>query len=429
MPDLFDDNLKKNIESSAPLADRMRPRTLNDFVGQEDIIGPGTLLRKAIEKDELHSMIFWGPPGSGKTTLAIIIAQMTNSEFVQISAVTSGVSDLRGIVKNAQELRKFNNKRTILFVDEIHRWNKAQQDGLLPYVEKGIITLIGATTENPSFEVIAPLLSRSRVYILKPLSPLNLKAIIRRAFKDEQSGLGKYKAKLEPRAEDLLIKASNGDARVVLNALEIAVKHADESQINTDSSDRDKAGQRIVTKKMIEEALQHKALQYDKAGDEHYNVISAFIKSLRGSDVDAGLYWLARMLKAGEDPKFIARRMVILASEDIGNADPMALVVANAVFDAVERIGLPECELNLAQGVIYLAKAPKSNASYQALLKAKEDVKNTLNLPVPLHLRNAPTKLMKDLGYGKDYKYPHSEDDSDQKYRPDEIKDHKYYEE
>ncbi len=429
MPDLFDDNLKKNIESSAPLADRMRPRTLNDFVGQEDIIGPGTLLRKAIEKDELHSMIFWGPPGSGKTTLAIIIAQMTNSEFVQISAVTSGVSDLRGIVKNAQELRKFNNKRTILFVDEIHRWNKAQQDGLLPYVEKGIITLIGATTENPSFEVIAPLLSRSRVYILKPLSPLNLKAIIRRALKDEQSGLGKYKAKLESGAEDLLIKASNGDARIVLNALEIAVKHADESQINTDSSDRDKAGQRIVTKKMIEEALQHKALQYDKAGDEHYNVISAFIKSLRGSDVDAGLYWLARMLKAGEDPKFIARRMVILASEDIGNADPMALVVANAVFDAVERIGLPECELNLAQGVIYLAKAPKSNASYQALLKAKEDVKNTLNLPVPLHLRNAPTKLMKDLGYGKDYKYPHSEDDSDQEYRPDEIKDHKYYEE
>lgn len=419
MSDLFDDNLDKDVAVNAPLADRLRPRTLDDFVGQEEIVGKDKLLRRAIEKDDLPSMIFWGPPGSGKTTLAVIITNMTNSKFKQISAVASGVKDLRQIVKDAHELRKFNNQRTILFVDEIHRWNKAQQDGLLPYVEKGIITLIGATTENPSFEVIAPLLSRSRVYILKPLAPVNLKVIIKRAFKDDQVGLAKYKAKIEKAAEDFLIQVSNGDARIILNALEVAVKNA---SLN-------KAGQRVVTKKLIEEALQHKALQYDKAGEEHYNVISAFIKSLRGSNVDGALYWLARMLEAGEDPKFIARRMVILASEDIGNAHSMALVVANAVFDAVEKIGMPECRINLAQGVVYLARCPKSNKSYIAIEKAIKDVKENMNLPVPLHLRNAPTKLMKNLGYGKDYKYTHNEDDSDQEYLPEEIRGHKYYEE
>lgn len=419
MTDLFDNNLASNLSQAAPLADRLRPKTLDDFVGQEDIVGQKTLLRRAIENDDLPSMIFWGPPGSGKTTLASIIANLTNSRFVQLSAVASGVKDLRQIISQAEEERKYTNRRTILFVDEIHRWNKAQQDGLLPFVEKGIITLIGATTENPSFEVIAPLLSRSRVYVLKSLTPLNLKLIIKRALANDIVGLKKYDAKLDKDAEDFLIKTSNGDARTILNGLEIAVKNA--------SLDK-KLNQRLVTKKLIEEALQHKALMYDKAGDEHYNVISAFIKSLRGSDVDAALYWLARMLAAGEDPKFIARRMVIFASEDIGNAHSMALVVANAVFGAVEKIGLPECRINLAQGVVYLARAPKSNKSYAALCRAEADVKETLNLPVPLHLRNTPTQLMKDLNYGKDYKYPHDEDDSDQDYLPEELKGKKYYE-
>jgi len=420
MTDLFDDNLEKNLKANAPLANRLRPQTLEDFVGQESIIGQGKLLRQAIEQDELPSMIFWGPPGSGKTTLASIIAKMTDSHFMQLSGVTAGKKDLMVVIKQAHENYKYNNRRTILFIDEIHRWNKAQQDALLPYVERGTITLIGATTENPSFEVIAPLLSRSRVYVLKPLTPINLKVIINRALKDKKIGLGKYEAKIDKDAEDFLIQASNGDARTILNGLEIAVKHAVLDKKNK---------QRKVTKKLIEEALQHKALMYDKAGEEHYNVISAFIKSMRGSDVDGALYWLARMLEAGEDPKFIARRMVILASEDIGNAHSMALVVANAVFDAVEKIGMPECRINLAQGVVYLARCPKSNKSYMALERAMKDVKETMNLPVPLHLRNAPTKLMKDLGYGKDYKYSHdySPEEGQQDYLPEEIKGKKYY--
>ncbi|MDD5289775.1 MAG: replication-associated recombination protein A [Patescibacteria group bacterium] len=417
MTDLFDQNYQANLKAGAPLADRIRPTTLDDFVGQEEIIGPGTLLRKAIEADEVPSIIFWGPPGSGKTTLAKIIANLTKSEFIEISAITAGVKDLREIIEKAKETRKLHNRRTILFVDEIHRWNKAQQDGLLPFVERGVITLIGATTENPSFEVISPLLSRTRVYVLKPLSPVNLKVVIKNALNNQEKGLGKFGAQIEKTAEDFLIKTGNGDARIILNALEVAVKHTDKT--------------RIITKKLIEEALQHKALMYDKGGDEHYNVISAFIKSMRGSDADAGLYWLARMIEAGEDPKFIARRMIILASEDISNADPNALVVANAVFSAVEKIGLPECQINLAQGVVYLAKAPKSNASYMGLMRAKEDVKNTLNLPVPLHLRNASTDLMKDLGYGKDYKYSHnySKEDGKQDYLPEELVGKKYYEE
>lgn len=411
--DLFDKNLEQDLAQNAPLADRMRPKNLDEYIGQEEIVGANTLLRKAIEQDELPSMIFWGPPGCGKTTLAEVIAKITNSHFVQLSAVASGKKDLLEIVKKSHEERKFNNKRTILFIDEIHRWNKAQQDVLLPYVEKGIITLIGTTTENPSFEVIAPLLSRSRVYVLKPLNVQNLKQVILNSLQDKDRGLGNLKLKIDKDAEEFLIRTANGDARIILNSLEISAKHVNKSK--------------EITKKLIEEALQHKALLYDKKGDEHYNVISAFIKSMRGSDIDASLYWLARMLAAGEDPKFIARRMIIFASEDIGNAHSMALVIANAVFSAVEKIGLPECRINLAQGVVYLARAPKDNKSYMALERAEKVVKDTMNLSVPLHLRNAPTKLMKNLGYGKDYKYPHSEDDSKQNYLPDEIKDKKFY--
>ncbi|MBU4360356.1 replication-associated recombination protein A [Patescibacteria group bacterium] len=428
MTDLFDKNLEEDLARNAPLADRMRPSNLDEYAGQEKIVGKGTLLRKAIEQDELPSMIFWGPPGCGKTTLAAVIAKITNSDFIQLSAVAAGKKDLLGIVKKAQDERKFKNKRTVLFIDEIHRWNKAQQDALLPYVEKGIIILIGATTENPSFEVIAALLSRARVYVLKPLSIQNLKQVIENALQNKDKGLGNLKLKINKDAEEFLINTANGDARIILNALEVVAKYVNKNK--------------IINKKLIEEALQHKALLYDKKGDEHYNVISAFIKSLRGSDVDAAIYWLGRMLVAGEDPKFIARRMVIFASEDIGNAHSMALVVANAVFSAVEKIGMPECRINLAQGVVYLARAPKDNKSYMALCRAEEKIKETMNLAVPLHLRNAPTKLMKDLGYGKDYKYPHSEDppanrlepqgdwragDSKQGYLPEEIKNVKFF--
>ncbi len=418
MKDLFDHKLNQNAQEFLPLADRLRPESFEEFFGQDELVGEGRLLRRAIETDNLPSMIFWGPPGCGKTTLARILAKLTNSFFQEMSAVSAGVKDLKDVVKEADERRKFKSQKTVLFIDEIHRWNKAQQDYLLPYVERGVIILIGATTENPSFEVIAPLLSRSRVYVLAPLNDKSLLSIIRRALIDKERGLGVYRAALTPEAEELLLRGSGGDARIMLNALEIAVK-------NTVA---DKKNERLVDKKIIEEALQHKALQYDKKGDEHYNIISAFIKSLRGSDVDAALYWLARMIEAGEDPKFIARRMIILASEDIGNADPRALMVANAVFQAVEKIGWPEAQINLAQGVVYLARAPKSNASYAALLKAKEDVRSTLNLPVPLHLRNAATKLMKELGYGKDYKYTH-DDDSHQEFLPEALKGRKYYQE
>jgi len=415
--DLFDKNLEKTLAKNAPLANRMRPRNLKQFVGQKHIIGKNTLLYQSIKNNDLGSMILWGPPGCGKTTLANVIAQITNSIFVELSAVSSGKKDLLAIIDKAKQRRKFNNQRTILFIDEIHRWNKAQQDALLPYVEKGIVTLIGATTENPSFEIVSPLLSRCSIYTLKPLVLNNLKKIIKRALHNKKRGLGNYKIKLTSQAEKFLIKTANGDARIILNALEIAVKNTLPNKNNL----------RLINRKIIEQALQHKAISYDKAGDEHYNVISAFIKSIRGSDVDAGLYWLARMIEAGEDPKFIARRMVILASEDIGNAQPTALLVANAVFNAVEKIGLPECELNLAQGVIYLSLAKKSNKVYTSLNKAKQDVKKHKALPVPLHLRNAPTKLMKELGYGENYKYPHNQDDNKQNYRPKKINSNQYY--
>ncbi|HOY56152.1 MAG TPA: replication-associated recombination protein A [bacterium] len=414
--DLFDEHYQKELAAKAPLADRLRPAALIDYVGQEEIIGPGSLLRQAIENDELPSMILWGPPGSGKTTLARIIAQFTNSFFVEISAVTSGVKDLREIITQAINKRKLNNQRTILFVDEIHRWNKAQQDGLLPLIEKGIMTLIGATTENPSFEVIAPLLSRSRVYVLKPLSLPSLQIIIQRALTDTEKGLASYQALLDTQAEMLLLQVSNGDARVILNALEIAVKNtAPNSQ-----------GKRIVNKKIIADALQQQTMLYDRAGEEHYNIISALHKSMRGNNPDAAVYWLARMLEAGEDPLYIARRLVRFAAEDVGLADNFAVVLANSVFDACHKLGMPECNVHLTQLVIYLAQAKKSIAAYQAYGAAQKDIKELGYLPVPLHLRNAPTKLMKELNYGKDYKYTPLEDSQDQEYFPEELKGRKY---
>lgn len=417
--DLFDTRLEGDLRFHAPLADRIRPEQLEHFVGQQDIIGDGKLLRRAIENDELFSIIFWGPPGSGKTTLARIVAKVTQSYFVGMSAVTSGLDDLRRIVRESVERRKLHGKRTILFVDEIHRWNKAQQDAFLPFVENGTITLIGATTENPSFEVIAPLLSRSRVFVMQRHGVPELSKIVKRALLDKENGLGKERVKIAPKALDLLLEASNGDARTALNALEVAVK----------VTKRSKDGYCHLDLKTMEDALQHRALQYDKKGEEHYNVISAFIKSMRGSDPDGALYWLNRMVEAGEDPEFIARRMVVFASEDVGIADPGALRIAVDVFNAVRLIGYPECQINLAHGVVYLAKAPKDNSAYKGLLAAKQDVKQSMNEPVPLHLRNAVTDLMKDIKYGAGYKYSHdySKEAGRQEYLPKKLQGKKYY--
>ncbi|MFA5051700.1 MAG: replication-associated recombination protein A [Patescibacteria group bacterium] len=417
--DLFDSRLEGDLRFQAPLADRLRPEKLEDFVGQEDIIGEGKLLRRAIENDEIFSIIFWGPPGSGKTTLARIIANVTQSYFINISAVTSGLDDLRRIVREAVERRKLHGKRTILFVDEIHRWNKAQQDAFLPFVENGTITLIGATTENPSFEVIAALLSRSRVFVMQRHGVPELSKIVKKALQDKEHGLGQDKVKIAPKALDLLLEASNGDARTALNALEVAVK----------VTKRAKDGFKHLDLKTMEDALQHRALQYDKKGEEHYNVISAFIKSMRGSDPDGALYWLNRMAEAGEDPEFIARRMVVFASEDIGMADPGALRIALDVFNAVRLIGYPECQINLAHGVVYLASAQKNNSAYKGLLAAKKDVKQTMNEPVPLHLRNAVTDLMKDFKYGEGYKYSHdySAEEGEQEYLPKKLVGKRYY--
>lgn len=418
MADLFDQVKDAELHRSAPLADRLRPGTLDEFVGQDKVVGVGTILRRAVDNDELFSMILWGPPGTGKTTLARIIATMTKSDFVQLSGVLSSKSDLLAAVKTADEKLKFKRQRTILFVDEIHRWNKAQQDALLPYVENGTVTLIGATTENPSFEVISPLLSRCSVVVLERLEPAALQIIIERALDDKERGYGREQVRLESEAVELLTTAANGDARTVLNTLELAMKATAVKQ-----------GKRLVTKQTVAEAFQKPLLKYDRQGEEHYNVISAFIKSMRGSNPDAALYWLGRMLEAGEDPLFIARRMVIFASEDVSLADVHALPLAVACMQACDMVGLPECTINLGHVTVYLATCPKSNETYVAYGQVLEDVQASLNEPVPLNLRNAPTTLMKSLGYHQGYKYSHDYNahDGQQQYLPDKFLKKTYY--
>jgi putative ATPase len=407
------------VQTDAPLADRMRPRTLDEFIGQERILGPGTVLRRAIERGDVGSVIFWGPPGTGKTTLAHIIARATGAYFVFFSAVLSGVKEIRQVVSRAQIQRDAHGRATILFVDEIHRFNKAQQDAFLPHVESGLIRLIGATTENPSFEVISPLLSRCRVYTLDSLDENDLEVILQRALKDKDRGLAASKPRVAKKALNFIARMSGGDARVALSALEFAVMTVAPN----------KSGLRRVDLKTAEEAMQKKALVYDKAGEEHYNIISALHKSLRGSDPDAALYWLARMLAAGEEPLYIARRMVRFASEDVGNADPQALQVALAAKEAYHFLGTPEGELALAQAAVYLATAPKSNSLYTAMARVNREVRQTQALPVPLHIRNAPTRLMKDLGYGRDYHYDHDHEDhyAGQEFLPEKLRGRRYY--
>jgi putative ATPase len=417
--DLFSSPQRAFSPAATPLADRMRPVDLADFVGQDDIIAPDRPLRRAIESDTLSSLILWGPPGSGKTTLAHIIARRTKAQFVFFSAVTSGIADLRQVIQAANQRRALHQQRTILFVDEIHRFNKAQQDAFLPFVEQGVIILLGATTENPSFEVIAPLLSRSLVVRFNPIADDAMGRIIDRALFDKDAGLGRFNVELSEGARSRLIGFGNGDARLVLTALEFVVMQTEaraDGSVNIDEA-------------ALDAAMLKKTLRYDKGGEEHYNVISAFIKSLRDSDPDGALYWLARMLEGGEDPKFIARRMVIFASEDIGNADPMALILANAVFQAVERVGLPEAQINLAHGTTYLATRPKNNASYIGLLEALRDARKYGNLDVPLHLRNAVTSLMRDLGYGHGYRYVHEDPSAkvEQNHLPEKLEGRTYY--
>jgi putative ATPase len=392
----------------------MRPTSLQEFVGQEHLLGPGKLLSGMVDSGKLGSLILWGPPGSGKTTLAQILAQSAGAVCVHFSAVTSGVKDLKKIIHEAEQLQRLG-KPTVLFVDEIHHFNKAQQDNFLPHVERGTLILIGATTENPSFEVISPLLSRCQVLVLKTLSTADIGKVVDRALGDSRRGLGATRLAITAEAREFLIQQSQGDCRVALNALEAAAILAQ--------------GQKEIDLAHVQEALQRKPLQYDKAGEEHYNVISAFIKSMRGSDPDAALYWMMRMIEAGEDPLFIARRMVIFAAEDIGNADPLALQVAVAAKDAVHFVGLPEGRIPMAQAVTYLASAPKSNASYKAMLAATEDVQERGALPVPFHLRNAPTPLMQKLGYGKDYKHAHNyaEHIVEQEHLPKELLGKRYY--
>ena len=395
--DLFEKKpqLKKSLFT--PLADRMRPRTLEEFIGQKHILSENAPLRQLILKGELTSVIFWGPPGSGKTTLAFLIAKYCNADFASMSAVTSGVKDVKQVIEKAYYNKNNFNKRTILFVDEIHRFNKAQQDAFLPFVENGTITLIGATTENPSFEIISPLLSRCKVFTLNILSADEIKAIVKMAITDKERGFGSIKVEFTEDSFDKLCEMANGDARVALNSLEFIYNYKGGKNLK----------ELIISRKDVEDAYQKRALLYDKAGEEHYNLISALHKSLRSSDPDAALYWLIRMIEAGEDPLYIARRMVRFAIEDIGNADPNALVIANAAKDAYHFLGSPEGELALAQAVIYLATAPKSNSIYRAYLNVEEEIKESGYQPVPKHIRNAPTDLMKELGYGKDYKYDH----------------------
>ena len=403
-------------DKSRPLADRMRPRTLDEFVGQEHLIGPGKPLRAQIERDDISSLIFWGPPGTGKTTLAKIIARMTRAEFIEFSAVLSGIKEIKQVMADAERARQYGT-RTIVFVDEIHRFNKAQQDAFLPHVEKGNIRLIGATTENPSFEIISALLSRSRVYVLKPLTEEQIVLLLRRALTDSERGLGEMKLSASDDVLKQVAAYSSGDARSAYNVLEVAA-----ALVNSSATTE-------ITTEIIQDALQKRVLLYDKAGEEHYNLISALHKSVRNSDPDASLYWLSRMLQAGEDPLYIARRVVRMAVEDIGLADPSALGLCMAARDAVDFIGMPEGDLALAQAVVYLALAPKSNALYTAYGAVQEDVESTAAEPVPLHLRNAPTRFMKHLGYGRGYEYAHNLESkvAAMQCLPDNLTDRVYY--
>ena len=419
MDSLFPEEGAPTKAAPSPLAERMRPRTFDEFIGQEELLAPGKPLREAIERDLLQSIILWGPPGTGKTTLARIIADTTKARFVSFSAVLAGIKEIRDVMSEAERLRRTTGRRTIVFIDEIHRFNKAQQDAFLPRVEAGDIVLIGATTENPSFEVNAALLSRSKVFVLRGLTADEVETILTRALQDVDRGLGRSRPAVEPDALRAMAQYANGDARVALNLLELSVAAA--PMLN---------GQRHVDRSRVEQAIQKRALLYDKGGEEHYNIISALHKSMRNSDPDAAVYWLARMVEAGEDPLYIARRLVRFASEDIGNADPQALTVAVAAKDAVHFIGMPEGNTALAQAAIYLATAPKSNAVYEAYSRAADDAHKDVAEPVPLHLRNAPTKLMKDLHYGKGYKYAHDEADAiaDMSCLPPSLEGRKYYE-
>jgi len=395
--DMFERQFEEQKRQQAPLATRMRPTNFDAYVGQEHLISKGRVLRKAIEAGRLPSVVLWGPPGSGKTTLAYIIANTTDSHFSPVSAVSAGVNDLRRIIEEAKEHRKIYQRRTILFIDEIHRFNKAQQDAILPFVEDGTVTLIGATTENPSFEVTSPLLSRCQALTLKPLVEDEIRLIVMRALRDRLNGLGALNAELSPEALNHLITMSKGDARIALNALEMAAL----------TTPPDAQGKRPIQLATIEDAVQHPALRYDKGGDQHYDTISALHKSMRGSDPDAALYWLVRMLEAGEDPLYIARRLVRFASEDVGMADPQALVIAMSAQQAVHFIGMPEGNLALAEAVVYLATAPKSNSLNEAYSRVQREIKQGSDDSVPLHLRNPVTPLMKEMGYGKGYKYAH----------------------
>jgi putative ATPase len=418
---LFPDDDAPRERAPSPLAERMRPRTFDEFVGQQELLAPGKPLREAIERDLLQSIILWGPPGTGKTTLARIIADTTKAKFVSFSAVLAGIKEIRDVMGEAERLRRGTGRRTIVFIDEIHRFNKAQQDAFLPRVEAGDIVLIGATTENPSFEVNAALLSRSKVFVLRGLNVDEVAAILTRALADPERGFGAAGVEIDTDTVRAIAQYANGDARVALNLLELSVAAA---PVDTGESDV-----RRIDIARVQETIQRRALLYDKSGEEHYNLISALHKSMRNSDPDAAVYWLARMVEAGEDPMYIARRLVRFASEDVGNADPQALTVAVAAKDAVHFIGMPEGNTALAQAAIYLATAPKSNAVYEAYSHAAEDAHKDVAQPVPLHLRNAPTGLMKDLEYGKGYRYAHSEEDgvADMSCLPSALEGRKYY--